>query len=243
MNQELGEDMLRLIHQGMTEDNLKATIYYNNQCSNYLTSLVNSNSIITNYYYFFKYEDDKLIGFSEWRKLKNSLFLNNIYVDEKQQGKGIGKLLFEKGVSLCNKLGINNITLDVFLNSTKAHKWYQNMGFKEISQAYYYKIPMPNNITDEKNVHEDIFISNYPQAALLEKEFGFTIIQLGNESIGILNPYYFRINNLKILSNKAIMQKLSLFNSHRDLLFISEEKRLQGGAILKTKSYRLKLIL
>lgn len=59
-----------------------------------------------------------------------SLFIDDLCVDEKYRGRGIGKKLFEFLKSEAEKLDCYDITLNVWSGNERAEKFYENLGMK-----------------------------------------------------------------------------------------------------------------
>ncbi len=57
-------------------------------------------------------------------------FVYDIFVEKKARGKGIGKLLLEKGEDYCRKRGYNRIALMVSASNDSAIRLYNRAGFK-----------------------------------------------------------------------------------------------------------------
>lgn len=233
--------MLDLIQKGMDEKSLETTIYNNNNCNRYIEYLIESQSELSGYYYFKEYDKGKLIGFSEWRVFKDSLFLNNIYLNPEYKGKGLGKRLFKNGIELCGKLKIRSIELDVFYENSHACDWYRRMGFQIESESFIHKVSKP----ETKNVNLNCTsIRNYSQTMRLLESFGFTTLCIDEFNVGVLNKSYFRINNIEILNNKLLMNTLNNFDEcSREFLYIENKYISRDDIKLITKSIRMKLAL
>ncbi len=59
-----------------------------------------------------------------------TLFIDDLCVDEKYRGNGIGKKLFEFLKSEAEKLGCYDITLNVWNGNVSAEKFYENLGMR-----------------------------------------------------------------------------------------------------------------
>ena len=57
-----------------------------------------------------------------------SLYIDDICVDEKARGKHVGKALYEYVRDYARSIGCNNITLNVWEGNDSAIRFYQNMG-------------------------------------------------------------------------------------------------------------------
>ncbi len=60
----------------------------------------------------------------------DTLYIDDICVDENHRGKGIGKALFEAIVSFAKSKGCYNVTLNVWSCNPGAMEFYERMGMK-----------------------------------------------------------------------------------------------------------------
>ena len=81
---------------------------------------------------------EEIVGYIEYNDIYDSVDIVNIYVLEDYRGKGIGKSLMEKLISL--SLGKKNITLEVSVLNDVAISLYESLGFKKVAiRRGYYK--------------------------------------------------------------------------------------------------------
>ena len=57
-----------------------------------------------------------------------TLYIDDLCVDEKLRGRGIGKELYSAAVSLAREMGCYNLTLNVWSCNPSAIKFYQSLG-------------------------------------------------------------------------------------------------------------------
>lgn len=84
--------------------------------------------------------DGKVVAhaFCQYKELKSNrllqdiktLYIDDICVDEELRGHHIGKNMFEYVLAYAQKLGCNNITLNVWEGNDSAKAFYQSMGMK-----------------------------------------------------------------------------------------------------------------
>ena len=60
--------------------------------------------------------------------------INGLVIDEKHQGKGIGRLLVEKAKQWAKQNGNESLRLRCNVKRAEAHQFYRHLGFKEIKQ-------------------------------------------------------------------------------------------------------------
>ena len=59
-----------------------------------------------------------------------SIYIDDLCVDEKYRGKGIGKDLYEFVVDFARKSGCYNVTLNVWADNKNAVKFYEKLGMR-----------------------------------------------------------------------------------------------------------------
>ena len=89
--------------------------------------------------YFIALVDNKRAAYvGSWLTIPNAEILN-LFVTEEHRGQGIGKKLMDEVIKICNKEGINMLTLEVRFSNKYAIKMYEDIGFKvgTIRKKYY----------------------------------------------------------------------------------------------------------
>ncbi len=113
---------LKIFGKSLGEKTLYNEIMYNDM-SKYFIALVNN----------------KRAGYvGSWLTLPNAEILN-LFVSDQYRGLGIGKLLMDEVISICNENEIENLTLEVRETNRYALKLYEEIGFKRatIRKGYY----------------------------------------------------------------------------------------------------------
>lgn len=84
--------------------------------------------------------DNNMVGFCSLT-IKNNLWqvgnlghIDELIVDEKHRGKGIGKSLLSQIIIIAKENGCRQIELDSAFHREKAHRFYENLGFE--NRAY-----------------------------------------------------------------------------------------------------------
>jgi len=88
-------------------------------------------------------EDDSLLGFIQFGKVaistvkptSDNIELNKIYIDQKQQGKGIGKSLIRAMLNHEKLKDVNAVYLDVYDKNENAIRLYEKFGFKTVGKT------------------------------------------------------------------------------------------------------------
>ena len=77
-------------------------------------------------------EDDKIIGFFEYQKEDNRVFLSKLYAAESKRGMGLGRIMFEDVVNYAKENNLDSIYLTVNKGNTPSYNIYLHLGFKVI---------------------------------------------------------------------------------------------------------------
>jgi diamine N-acetyltransferase len=89
--------------------------------------------------FYFMFAEGNLAGYlkvnienaqSEWAA-SNSLEIERIYLKKEYQGKGLGRMLLNKGLELAETVGKDFVWLGVWEKNTGAIAFYKKMGFTE----------------------------------------------------------------------------------------------------------------
>ncbi|MBR4471044.1 MAG: GNAT family N-acetyltransferase [Erysipelotrichaceae bacterium] len=80
-------------------------------------------------------DNDEIIGFCEYKKEEDRVFLSKLYASKDHRGKGIGRMMFEDVVNYAKENGINKIYLTVNKGNTPSYDIYLHLGFKVIDSV------------------------------------------------------------------------------------------------------------
>ena len=75
-------------------------------------------------------EKERPVGFTEYVKEKERVFLSKLYVAKEERGKGLGRILFEDCRRYALDNGIRRIYLTVNKYNTPSYEIYLHLGFK-----------------------------------------------------------------------------------------------------------------
>jgi GNAT superfamily N-acetyltransferase len=87
-------------------------------------------------------ENGKEIGRCYIYIIKNDLhkepyaLLEDVYVDEKHRGKGIGTELVKRAIELAKNLDCYKIIATSRFERNNVHKWYEKLGFKKFGYEF-----------------------------------------------------------------------------------------------------------
>lgn len=216
----------KLIESGMDKDIFSLTIFSSKGYEAYLENLLTIPEEHRRVKLFGAFVGDQLAGYTEWRILENSLFLNNIYVFPEFQGLGLGKsLLEEHGNTLMEEYRKSSISLDVFKNNEKAVRWYEKVGFVKQESINWY-VGEQQTLTCDNYMY-DCYIENYPNAEAEQKAYDFSMFTCSTKNgvyqIGRIKNQFYRLTNSESLNNVDLLHCLYQVDSKRKMLLLSNE--------------------
>lgn len=205
------------------------------------------------------YDNRELLGFAEWRRIGDVLFLNNLYVDPNCRGEGIGKNLIEFGKRLAVAEERITIALDAFASESKTIAWYERLGFQKERPSYTYSGPNPygdsaldsisDNHTHHSDLDHDFELADYSQSEAIHAAYGFSTLNLRSRdelfSVGRIAGRFFRLSSEKDLYNVLLLQRLAQIDPKRFLLVPSSSPQLHEQLSLRMvcSHIRMKLTL
>lgn len=80
-------------------------------------------------------ENDKIVGFTEYKLEDNRVFLSKLYVRKDKRHLGIGKIMVNDCIAYAKQNGINKIYLTVNKGNTPSINIYEHLGFKKIDDV------------------------------------------------------------------------------------------------------------
>ena len=188
-------------------------------------------------------EEGSMVGFSEFRPGFENLFLNNIYVNAGNHGKGIGRKLLLEGIGLARKFDQQLLGLDVFWGNLRARKWYESLEMSVMLRQVWFATPL-SSVTPSMHLFN---VTGMPQAETVHSAYGFSQFGLETKSrsysIGRIGSKLFRTATADIFEDDAALSALTLIDRNRNLLCVASKETLsvewsQKGRIL-AESLRL----
>lgn len=122
-----------------TIDQLRHTIFYSPRVARYIMALLSCQHLQNEHYFWGAWAKDRLIGYSHYRVLENTLHLNQIVVDPGYQGQGIGSRFIQTWKELAKDLRIYHLSLDVDESNKTAFDWYLRLGFRPSYKVHIYR--------------------------------------------------------------------------------------------------------
>ena len=66
-----------------------------------------------------------------------SAVIEDVVVDPKWQGQGIGKMMMQEALKICNRKGCYKVVLSANLKRERAQAFYESLGFERHGYSYY----------------------------------------------------------------------------------------------------------
>ncbi|MBP2639409.1 MAG: hypothetical protein H6Q66_360 [Firmicutes bacterium] len=171
-------------------------------------------------FFFGAYDQDQLLGFSEWRRLGGVFLLSELFIAADARSGGIGKQLFEHGRELAIKHNAFVIELDVFMMNHEAREWYQRLGFIERHQTSWILEGAAHRA--KAVIPQGYMVKNFCTAAACQKVYGFSNLEIESGStkysIGRLGDRYFRITTMENLYDKQLLSVLRHLDPDRRIV-------------------------
>jgi GNAT superfamily N-acetyltransferase len=99
--------------------------------------MINEKILSSNYYKFEYILEGKIIGRALFFLIYNDLhpkpygLLEDVFVEEKYRGKGIGKKLVQRVIEKAKELGCYKLIATSRFERENVHRLYENLGFKK----------------------------------------------------------------------------------------------------------------
>lgn len=205
------------------------TLYSSPGYSSFLRDFFSLPACFRDSYFFGAYRKNELLGFSEWKKTGDTLFLNLLFILPEYQSRGIGLMLLQHGRSLAKEMNCSWIELDVFASNQRACKWYAALGFDQIAMKHWL---VGKNPSAHLPLSLDVVVKDYPQAIAAHERFGFSRFAVAiNESeyaVGRIRDELYRVHASDLESCRDLFSVLNSLEEQRALLLISDNECLTG---------------
>lgn len=99
------------------------------------------------------FDNDELLGYFYAQNIVGEVTLLNIAIAPQKQGKGIGRILMDNFLSICEQADADTAWLEVRESNIKAFQLYESLGFNEVDRRI--------NYYPSKNGKEDAIIMSY----------------------------------------------------------------------------------
>lgn len=135
--------------------------------------------------------DREIAGFIHLKISEETVFLNNICLNNKNRGKGRGKLFLRESLALLPQTHPKYFGLDVFLSNAPAVSWYRSLGLKIVSKSNWVAL-----------LNDNLKKYNHPSNEIIFKrdENGFSSVFVNDHKIGtIVNKTTLLIHDLSYI--------------------------------------------
>lgn len=235
--------IVKLVRSSFDNKYLKTSIYETDGIENFIKNEL-ENPFSPYHYFVAEYESD-IIGFAEFKIFEETktAFLNIIATSNISKGQGVSTKLFNNCVEFFSKKGYDNMQLDVFESNQIAKQWYENLGFKETSKSFFYKIELEKEKYDE-NASTNFFLLNYNQFKVQYNEFKFSFLNLfveKNINVGIINNKGILKGDKSILTNIHTIERILKKFHIEEIYYFGGEKVFEFVEIDEVKRMKINL--
>lgn len=161
--------------------------------------------------------EGRITGAMELRWTAGELFLNQIAVAASARGQGLGAAMLRAAVQMVGSRRWERMLLDVFEDNVMASRWYERLGFEELSRADWWTLPL-----DRLPAPIEFAVLNYAQASVAHDAFGFSQLEIstrrGRHAVGLLGDAYFRVSTLEAVNDADLLSGLHMLAPERALL-------------------------
>lgn len=214
------------------------TIYASPYVHRYLEEIVTSTSLIGSHTLYGVWAGDNLLGYAHCRDLTGSWHLNQIAVLPSYQGKGIGRVLWERYIELGRERGHKQITLDVERDNLRSSNWYRHKGLQVVATTWAYEKQIVRQPAAEYPAQE-IQVMELEAANAHHSIYGFSQFRLVYKgktwTIGRLGEYFRATEELPA----DVVAALKEIDDKRLLLILSSTPIKKPGLIEVGVSYRM----
>ena len=234
-----------LIKYNLNEDIYPLTIYSSNKYELYLSKLLSIPSRLRKVQYFGAYQDNTLLGFTEWRILEDEIFLNQISLFPTYRSMGVGKALLEHGFTLAKDYKKTKMSLDVFEDNHYAEEWYRRKGFISVTTTQWYLGNQIRNFNIEKSNHYSI--ENFTSSEAEQEIYRFSTLNVKTPTrmyqVGRIKEHIFRLNGINIFLDEGLQCVLQELDNSRSLLILTDKEIKCNQFLFKAASKRMSLNL
>lgn len=215
-----------LIRYNLNDDIFPLTIFSSNKYELFLSKLLSIPSRLRKVQYFGAYQDNKLLGFTEWRILEDGIFLNQISLFPNYRGMGVGKALLEHGLTLLKDYKKTKMSLDVFEDNLYAEEWYRRKGFTSVTTTQWYLGNHVRNFDIEKS--NQYSIENFNSSEAEQEIYRFSILNVKSPTklyrVGRIKEHLYRINGIHTFLDEGLQSVLQELDNSRSLLVLTEKE-------------------
>lgn len=224
------DKIIAMHHQIFTDNELFGKlIYFDENFINYFRGIFqNENDFI-----FGVFKNEIIVGFLHLKKLKDNLFLNNIFLNKDVRGNGAGTLILEQILKeeFVKIYNFEYLELDVFESNIKAKNWYEKLGLVNTSYNDWFLTQNSNKSPDELQSRFTISLDNV----------GFKSLFFNKNKVATIvsNKYIMIHDNIALQYNTNMTM---IIKESENFIFVNETKSLKLDTSIRMKG-KIKNIL
>lgn len=210
------DGIAQLMKDGYDPKMLAVTIYGCEGIARYLETQLTLPLELMDAQYVVAARDDDILGFIEFKLIRNAIFLNYICTSPETRGTGLAARMLYEGTRLARDEEHSTMYLDVFHDNTNALSWYRKVGFSPTTQSAWWRIPVQRASGRKGRV------SGHAQAEVCHAAYGFSNITLTTSQrsylVGKLGTEWFKTNQPCLLSDDEALASLATLDPRREIL-------------------------
>ncbi|TGB02725.1 GNAT family N-acetyltransferase [Halobacillus salinus] len=239
LDESHSESIVQILKNGMRKDLLTLTPYPYKGFPLFLRRLLSVSHPHNERIFIGATDDGALVGFAEWTHGHENLHLNNIYIAPAARGMKVGTALMDYGMKIARSLKVSTISLDVFAWNSKAHQWYEKLGFETVQHRYWTKQQLPQPTSTNTYV-----IRHLPDAIAGVESYGFgrlTVLTPTNEyGVLLLGDRLFRTSYQESVLDPVLVSALHHIDPTRELALIHSHPDWKKSPSLVSESVHMK---
>ncbi|MCL6458402.1 MAG: GNAT family N-acetyltransferase, partial [Gorillibacterium sp.] len=183
------------------------------------------------------YNGTTLTGFIEYAVMEKELFINNICVNERYRGLGIGSLLLNAVYEDALTRGYSKVRLDCFSWNESVYRYYRSLGYAEVGETFW---SVGANPFQHKPANHGFLVHDYPFAEVCQQAFGFSTFLLNKDGnmtrIGRLQSSHYRLALKNEHLGEDLLQVLAALDPTRSLFLLHSDPGLVESSFRRISS-------
>ena len=174
--------------------------------------------------------EGRVVGFTEFRRGLDEVFLNHVHVEPASQRGGTGRRLLAESLRRVRDAAQPRVGLDVFETNERAYAWYRALGFRLRHETVWAECPP---VVPAADAPPRWIARGLPAAEALHARYGFSQLTLetprGSHPVGRLGHALFRVTAPALLQDAAALAALATLGPERRLLYVGPEEGAPEG--------------
>jgi GNAT superfamily N-acetyltransferase len=218
-SREHAPQIVETIRGGFSSEQLRLFIYGCHGIARFVEEQITSQQFGGEVRYTAALEGDRVVGCAEMRRLPDVLFLSYIAVNPGHRTQGLGRRLLRDAIRAAIVPGCRRLTLDVIESNSTARAWYEKLGFQYLGSTAWRAIPLT------PGPEADVILSEYAQAEVCQREYGFSRFRLHAEGrpydVGRLGAEWFRLSQREAFDAPGLRSALHRMDAQRRILLMA----------------------